>query len=129
MVRSIEYFLIASLMVGIIVTPGVGAIALLLLPVLGLGFVWRSAVTIATRGRPSAAVVHTRRSHLLGPGGPDDSFAADPSDEGEYPTVASAGSRAASLGARNGVEQGANGRHPELAPLGAASTPAIRSEI
>lgn len=128
MVRAIEYFFIASLVVGIIATPGLGALALLLLPLIGLGFVWRSALTVATRGRPGEAVVHTRRSHLLGPGGPDDSFAADPPDAVDYPVGASARSRAASAGARNGVVQGPRVARPGLVGR-TASTPAFRSEI
>jgi hypothetical protein len=128
MVRTIEYFFVASLVVGIIATPGLGALALPLLLLIGLGFVWRSALTVATRGRPSETVVHTRTSHLLGPGGPDDSFAAEPPDAVEYPAVASGRSRAASAGARNGVVQGANVVRPGLVGLRAAPTPTSRSE-
>jgi hypothetical protein len=129
MVRTIEYFLIAGLVVGVIATPGIGAIVLLLLPLLGLGFIWRSAVTVATRGQPSEAVIYTRRSHLLGPGGPDDSFAGGRRDEGAYAAVASSSSRATSVSARNGIVRGAKVRRPDLAGLRSASTPTIRSEI
>jgi hypothetical protein len=128
MVRAIEYFLIAGLVLGIIATPGLGAIALLLLPFIGLAFVWRSALTVATRGRPDAAVVQTRRSHLRGPGGPDDSFAG-PLDEGGYPAVVRAGSIAASGGARKGAVQGANVPRRDLARLRPASTATFHSEI
>jgi hypothetical protein len=113
MVRTIEYFFIASLLIGIIATPGIGAIVLLLLPLLLVGFVWRSALTVANRGRPGVAVVRTRPSHLLGPGGPDDSFAA----EGLSPS------------ARNGVAQERSGSRPGLAALRSASTTTSHGEI
>lgn len=129
MVRIIEYFLIAGLVVGIIATPGLGAIALLLLFVLVLGFVWRFALTVATRGRPSTAVVRTRRSHLLGPGGPDDSFAADPLADGDYRAVPPASAEAASAEAGNGVVQGAKGLRPGLVGLRSPSTATSRGEI
>lgn len=77
MVRIIIYFLVAIIALGTIATPGLGAIALLIIPLVGLGFLWRIGLTVATHGHPSEAVVHTRHSHLLGPGGPDDSFATD----------------------------------------------------
>jgi NADH dehydrogenase len=57
-----------------VATLGLGALALVVAPLLGL--LWRIALTVSTHGRPIDAVVHTRQSHLLGPGGPDDSFAA-----------------------------------------------------
>jgi hypothetical protein len=128
MVRAIEYFLIAALVVGIIATPGLGAISLLLLPLLGLGFVWRSALTVSTRGRPEAAVVHARRSHLLGPGGPDDSF-AEPPDEDGYPAVAPAAPHAASANAGNGVVRGANMPRPRSAGLRGTSPATFRGEV
>lgn len=129
MVRTIEYFLIASLVVGIIATPGLGAIALLLVPFLVFGFVWRSAVTVVTRGRPSEAVVRTRRSHLLGPGGPDDLFAAGASDEGEYPAATPATSRVASADASNSLVQCGNVLRPSLAGLRPASQARFRDEV
>ena len=43
--------------------------ALVVAPLLGLGLLWRIALTVSTHGRPIDAVVHTRQSHLLGPGG------------------------------------------------------------
>jgi hypothetical protein len=89
MVRTIVYFFVATVLLGMIATPGLGALALVVVPLLGLGLLWRIALTVSTRGRPLDAVLHTRRSHLLGPGGPDDPFAASPLDEDEYPTEAS----------------------------------------
>jgi hypothetical protein len=81
MVRTIVYLLLAIVVLGTIATPGLGAFALVVAPLLGLGLVWRMALTVATHGRPSEAVVRTKHSHLLGPGGPDDSFVADGADE------------------------------------------------
>jgi hypothetical protein len=111
MVRTIVYLFFASVVLGIIATPGLGALALLLAPLLGLGFLWRIALTASTYGRPTDAVVHTRQSHLLGPGGPDDSFAASPLVEDEYATEASA---RASASARNGHVRGVSVPHPGL---------------
>jgi hypothetical protein len=88
MTRTIVYFLIAVIALGTIATPGLGAFALVAIPLIGLGFIWRIALTVSTHGHPGNAVVHTRHSHLLGPGGPDDSF-ADYRDEDEYSTGAS----------------------------------------
>jgi hypothetical protein len=111
MVRTIVYLLVATALFGTIAAPGLAAFALVAAPLLVLGFLWRIALTVATRGRPIDAVVHTRKSHLLGPGGPDDSFAASPLDEDEYPTEASA---RASVSARNGLVRGANVSRPGL---------------
>src|SRR4051812_19529062 len=105
MVRFIVYLFLAIVVLGTIATPGLGAFALVLAPFLGLGLLWRTALTVSTYGRSVDAVVHTRQSHLLGPGGPDDSFAASRFDEDEYPTPASA---RASVSARNGFVRGAN---------------------
>src|SRR4051812_37015947 len=109
MVRTLVYLLLASVVLGTIATPGLGAFALVIALLWGLGFVWRIGLTVATHGRPIDAVVHTRRSHLLGPGGPDDSFAASPLDEDEYRTEASA---RASVSARNGLVRSANVARP-----------------
>jgi hypothetical protein len=111
MVRTIVYFFVAIVVLGTIATPGLGAFALVVAPLFGLGLLWRSALTVSTRGRPIDAVVHTRQSHLLGPGGPDDSFAGSPLDEDGYPTEASA---RASASARNGVVRGASVPRPRL---------------
>jgi hypothetical protein len=76
MVRTIVYLFVAIVVLGTIAMPGLGALALVVAPLLGLGLLWRIALIVSTHGRPLDAVVHTRQSHLLGPGGPDDSFAA-----------------------------------------------------
>lgn len=111
MVRTIVYLLIAFVVLGTIATPGLGALALVIAPLLGLGLLWRAALSASTRGRPVEAVVHTRRSHLLGPGGPDDSFAASPLDEVDYPAEVPA---SASASARNGRVRAANVPRPVL---------------
>jgi hypothetical protein len=69
MVRTIVYLLVAIVVLGTIATPGLGALALVVAPLLGLGLLWRIALTVSNHGRPLDAVVHTRQSHLLGPGG------------------------------------------------------------
>ena len=76
MVRTLVYFFVAVVVLGTIATPGLGAVALVAAPLVGLWLLWRAALTVSTHGRSADAVVHTRRSHLLGPGGPDDPFAA-----------------------------------------------------
>ena len=100
-------FLVAIVVLGTIATPGLGAVALVVAPLLGLGLVWRIALTVSTHGRSVDAVVHTRQGHLLGPGGSDDSFAVSPLDDDEYLTEASA---RASMSGRNGFVRGANVR-------------------
>jgi hypothetical protein len=111
MVRTIVYLFVAIVVLGTIATPGLGAFALVAAPLLGLGLLWRIALTVATHGCTSEAVLHTRKSHLLGPGGPDDPFAASSLDEDEYPTEAST---RASVSARNGLVRGANVPRPGL---------------
>ena len=69
MVRTIVYLLLSFVVLGTIATPGLGAFALVVALLWGLGFVWRIALTVSTHGRPIDAVVNTRQSHLLGPGG------------------------------------------------------------
>jgi len=111
MVRTIVYLFVAIVVLGTIATPGLGALAFVVAPLLGLGLLWRIALTVSTHGRPLDAVVHKKQSHLLGPGGPGDSFAASPLDEDEYPTEVSA---RASVSARNGLVRGANVPRPGL---------------
>jgi len=113
MVRAIVYFFIGIVVLGTIATPGLGAVALVIAPLLGLGFLWRVALTVSTHGRPLDTVVQTRRSHLLGPGGPDDSFAASPLDAVEYLPAASA-TAPASAGNGNGLVRGANVPRPRF---------------
>ena len=113
MVRAIVYFFIAVVALGMIATPGLGAFALVLVPLLGLGFLWRVGLTVATHGHSTEAVARIRTSQLLGPGGPDDSFAASPVRRDEYPTEASASASVSTRnGARNGVVRGANVPRP-----------------
>ena len=109
MARTIVYFVLASIVLGVIAVPGLAAFGLLLVPVAGAWFIWRIALTVVTRDHPSEGVVHVKRSHLLGPGGPDDSFAV--LDEAEYPTEEPA--RASVT--RNGLGRGANVPRPGLA--------------
>jgi hypothetical protein len=105
MVGTIVYLLVATVLFGTIATSGLAAVALVAAPLLVLGLLWRIALIVATHGRPIDAVVQTRQSHLLGPGGPDDSFAASLLDEDGYPKEASART---SVNARNGLVRGAN---------------------
>jgi hypothetical protein len=93
MVRTIVYFFVAVVVLGTIATPGLGAFALVLVPLLGLGFLWRVALTVSTDGRPV------------------DSFAASPLAVDEYRAEASA---RASASARNGFVRGANVPRPRL---------------
>src|SRR4051812_17295621 len=109
MVRTIVYFLLAAIGLGTIAVPGLGAFALVVAPLAGLGLIWRFALTTETHGHPSEAVVHTKRSRLLGPGGPDDPFAAFSLDDDEYPTEAST---RASVSARNGFARNRNVPRP-----------------
>lgn len=105
MVRAIIYFFVAMIVLGTILTPGLGAFALVLAPFLGVGLLWRAALTASTRGRSVDAVVYTKRRRLLGPGGPDDSFAASPFEEEAYPTEAPA---RLAVSPNNGRVRGAN---------------------
>ena len=94
MVRTIVYFLLAPVVLGTVLTPGLGLLALMLVPVFGFVLVWRVLLAIVTRGRPSEVVLNTKHCHLLGPGGPDDPFASDLLDEDEYTTQESSTARA-----------------------------------
>jgi hypothetical protein len=116
MVRTVVYFFLACIVLGVVALPGLAAFGLVLVPFAVGGFIWRIALTVITHDRPSQAVVHVRRSHLLGPGGPDDSFAALAEDE--YPTEAPA---RASVNAQNGLARG--GKVLRSGPTG---TPSVR---
>jgi hypothetical protein len=111
MVRTIVFFFFATIVLGVIAVPGLAAFGLVVAPLVVLGLVWRLALTVVTHGHSSEAVVRAKRSHLLGPGGPDDLFAAFPLDEDDYPTEASA---RASVSAPNGLVRGANAPRPGL---------------
>jgi hypothetical protein len=52
MVRTIVYLFVAIVVLGTIATPGLGALALVVAPLLGLGLLWRIALTVSTHGRP-----------------------------------------------------------------------------
>jgi hypothetical protein len=82
MVRTIVFLLMSIIALGVVATPGLALVGVFLLPFLFLGAAgWWIALAVTTRGRPSAIVVRTARPRLLGPGGPDDSFADVPYDE------------------------------------------------
>jgi hypothetical protein len=121
MVRTIVYLFVGVVVLGTIAAPGLAAFALVLAPLLGVWFLWRIALTISTRGHSTEAVVRTRTSHLLGPGGPDDSFAASPFSQVEY--LAQAPARA-SVSARNGSMRGAHIPRP-----GASKTLPVRPRV
>lgn len=121
MVRSLFYVLLAIIVLGTVAVPGLGAFALLAVPLVVLGLLWRVALTIVTRGRPTDAVGHTRVHHFLGPGGPDDSFANYVFDDGESPTPEPARTRLAPQLSytRNGAGRRIN--VPRPAPAGAVA--------
>lgn len=81
MIRTIVYSFLAIVVFGVIAAPGLAAFALVIVPFVGLAVAWRVALAVVTRGRSSEVLVRARRSQLLGPGGPDDSFVADDVDE------------------------------------------------
>lgn len=77
MVRTLSLLLVAATALGVVATPGLAAVALLLVPLAVLVAVWWIALGAATRGRRTEAVVRVRHRELFGPGGPDDPFAGD----------------------------------------------------
>jgi hypothetical protein len=48
-----------------------------LVPLGGLAYIWRIALAVTTRGHAIDAVAQTQSRSFLGPGGPDDPFAAE----------------------------------------------------
>jgi hypothetical protein len=86
MVRTILFSFFVVILVGVVATPGLGAFALLLVPLAGLGVAWWIGLSAATHGHRTEAVVRTRHRQFLGPGGPDDPFAGEDLDEGERST-------------------------------------------
>jgi hypothetical protein len=52
MVRTIVYLFVAIVVLGTIATPGLGALALVVAPLLGLGLLWRIAVTVSITAAP-----------------------------------------------------------------------------
>jgi hypothetical protein len=75
MITTLVLSLLAILFLGLVATPGLGAIGLVLLPFIGVAFVWSIGAAAVTHGRPADVVVRTRPGQFLGPGGPDDPFA------------------------------------------------------
>jgi len=82
MITTLVLLLLAVLFLGLVATPGLGAIGLVLAPLIGVAVVWWIGAAAVTRGRPSDVVVRTRHRQFLGPGGPDDPFADEFVDEG-----------------------------------------------
>jgi hypothetical protein len=95
MIRTIAYSLLAIVVFGVVATPGLAAFALVAVPLVVLAAVWRVALAVVTRGRSSEVVVRTKHSRLLGPGGPDDFFAAHDFDEDGRSTEMSSRAEAA----------------------------------
>jgi len=81
MIRTMLFFLVAAIALGVVATPGLGAVALVLVPLGGLAFIWRIALAVTTRGHATDAVAQTRSRSFLAPGGPDDPFAAELTEE------------------------------------------------
>jgi hypothetical protein len=84
MIRTVVYFFVAAIVLGLVLTPGLAAVALVLVPLGGLAYIWRIALAVTTRGHAIDAVAQTQSRSFLGPGGPDDPFAADLRDEREH---------------------------------------------
>jgi hypothetical protein len=80
MVRTLA--LTATVALGVVATPGLAAAALLIGPVAVLAVGWWIALGVATRGRPSEALVRVRTREFL-PGGEDDPFGGEPVDRGD----------------------------------------------
>lgn len=74
MMRSLPALLIAVTAVGVVATPGLAAVGLLLIPLAVLVAIGWMAVAAATRGHRAEVLVRVRRTELLGPGVPDDPF-------------------------------------------------------
>ena len=81
MIRTVMFFFVAAIVLGLVITPGLAAVALVLVPLGGLAFIWRIALAVTTRGHATDAIAQTQSRPFLGPGGPDDPFAAELSDE------------------------------------------------
>ena len=81
MITTLVLFLLAVLLVGVIATPGLGALGLVVAPLIGVAVVWWIGAAVVTRGRPGDVVVRTKHRQFFGPGGPDDPFADEDADE------------------------------------------------
>jgi uncharacterized membrane protein len=77
MVRTLSLSLLVVTAVGVVATPGLGAVALLIVPFAGLVAAWWIALGSVSPRRRSEALARVRHRELLGPGGPDDPFAGD----------------------------------------------------
>jgi hypothetical protein len=81
MIRTVIFFVVAAIVLGLVLAPGLAAVSLVLVPLAVLGFIWRIALAVTTRGHATDAIAQTQSRSFLGPGGPDDPFAAELSDE------------------------------------------------
>jgi hypothetical protein len=82
MITTVMIFLLAVLCIGLIAAPGLGALGLVVVPLVAVAVVrWIGAAAV-TKERPSDLVVRTKHGQLLGPGGPDDPFANEQRSEG-----------------------------------------------
>jgi hypothetical protein len=75
MITTAMISLLAVLCIGLIATPGLGALGLVVVPLVAVAVVWWIGAAAVTKGRPTDLVVRTKHGQLLGPGGPDDPFA------------------------------------------------------
>jgi hypothetical protein len=81
MITTVVVFLLAVLLVGVIATPGLGALGLVVAPLIGIAVVWWIGTAAVTHGSPSDVVLRTKHWRFFGPGGPDDPFADEEADE------------------------------------------------
>jgi hypothetical protein len=80
LLRAVLYSWLAVVVAGVLAAPGLGALALVVAPLIAVGVAWRIGVAAVTHGRFTEAIVRTRHRQFLGPGGPDDSFAREELD-------------------------------------------------
>lgn len=81
MITTVVLFLLAVLLVGVIATPGLGALGLVVAPLIGVAVVWWIGAAAVTHGRPSDVVLRTKHGQFFGPGGPDDPFADEEAEK------------------------------------------------
>ena len=84
MVRTLSLVLAAVTAMGVIATPGLAGVALLIVPCAALFAAWWIVLGAAIPRRRAEAVVRIRHREFLGPGGPDDPFASNDRDHGEH---------------------------------------------
>jgi uncharacterized membrane protein YozB (DUF420 family) len=77
MLRTLSLLLLVVTAVGVVATPGLAAVGLLLAPLAVLVALWWIALGAATDHRRTDAVARVRHRELMGPGGPDDPFAGE----------------------------------------------------